>query len=301
MPAKPQRPAGPRVVALLPDPRRVARIRAAFGNDVHVCESHAELLVAIRANDVEIVFVSPPGQPGDHSLTTTVAAIRASRRSAPVIVYGDRSIECVRQLMPLALAGARGVILFDVDDDVASLRRLPVRGTLAGATNALSMALQQVVMPRHLPLFLACIEHVVEPSSATAVARRLEVSRRTLSAWARQAGARGVRSMTSKCRVLVAIEMIRGSDRSLEHIAHELRFSSSAHLHNTVTRYTGKRPRDAAADDLGTWCRRLFTPLSRRIPPPAEKCRPPAEWSRTPNDAILPPTNQAAALRSPLT
>lgn len=263
----------------------MARVRAAFGDQVRFCASAAELLAASRSNDIDLVIVSPHDQHNKLPLTTTVAAIRASRRSAPVIVYGDRGIECVQQLMPLALAGARGVILFDVDDDAASLRRLLVRGTLTGAVNALAMALQQVVTPRHLPLFLACIEHVAEPRPATVVARQLKVSRRTLSTWARQAGARGVRSMTSKCRVLVAIEMIRGSDRSLEHIAHELRFSSSAHLHNTVTRYTGKRPRDAAAADLATWCRRLFIPLS----PPAEMGQPRAEWSSAPNDAILPP------------
>jgi AraC-like DNA-binding protein len=269
-------------------------VRAAFGDQVRFCASSTELLAASRSSDVELVLVPPFDQATKHVLTTTVAAIRASRRSAPVIVYGDRSIECVKQLVPLAHAGARGVILLDVDDDVASLRRLLVRGTLAGAVEALTVAVREMVSARHLPLLLACIEHVVEPPPATVVARQLEVSRRTLSAWARQAGARGVRSLTSKCRVLVAIEMIRGSDRPLEQIAHDLRFASSAHLHNTITRYTGRRPREAAADDLGTWCRRLFT----RSSPPAERLHPPAEWSLTPNDTILPPTNQAVLLRS---
>jgi AraC-like DNA-binding protein len=300
VPAESEQP-GPRVVALVPDRGRMARVRAAFGDQVRFCASSAELLAAGRLKDVELVIVLPHDQTGKHALTTTIAAIRASRRSAPVIVYGDRSIECVKQLMALAHAGARGVILFDVDDDAASLRRLLVRGTLAGAVDALTMALHPIVTPRHLPLFLACLEHVVEPPSAASVARRLNVSRRTLSAWARQAGARGVRSMTSKCRVLVAIEMIRSSDRSLEHVAHELGFSSSAHLHNTVTRYTGKRPRDAAADDLVTWCRRLFTPPPRRTAPAAERDPPPAEWSRTPNDTILTPANQAVVLGSTLT
>lgn len=286
-------------MALLTDQGRASRARAAFGDQVLICESPGQLLVRSRESGVDLVLVGVPGT--ESVLTTAVAAIRASRTSPPVYVFGDRSLECMRLLMPLARAGARGLILRDVDDDVVNLRRLLARGTLADAIETVTIALRQVVSARHLPLFLCCIQQIVEPTTALRVARQLEVSRRTLSAWARQAGARGVRSMTSKCRVLVAIEMIRGSDRSLEHIAHELRFSSSAHLHNTVTRYTGKRPRDAAADDLGTWCRRLFTPLSRRIPPPAEKCRPPAEWSRTPNDAILPPTNQAAALRSPLT
>jgi AraC-like DNA-binding protein len=136
-------------------------------------------------------------------------------------------------------------------------------------------------------LFISCIERVAEPPSAVAVARQLKVSRRTLSAWARQAGARGVRSMTSKCRVLAALEMIRSSDRSIEQVAHELRFASSAHLHNTIRRYTGRRPREAARDDAGFWCRCFFTPS-----PPGENRMPRVEWPAVPNDAILPPTNQ---------
>ena len=261
-------------------------MRAAFGDQASICESSGQLLVRSRARGVELVIVGAPW-PSDASLTTTISAIRASRQSPPVYVFGDRSIECARQLMPLARAGARGVILLDVDDDAASLRRLLVRGKVADAIETVAMAMQQVVSARHLPLFTCCIDHIAEPPSALAVARKLKVSRRTLSAWARQAGARGVRSMTSKCRVLAALEMIRASGRPIEQVAHELRFASSAHLHNTIRRYTGRRPRDAASEDALFWCRHFFAPS-----PPAEIGQPRAEWSNVPNDAILPPTIQ---------
>ena len=286
VPADLTRADGPRVVALLTDQGRASRVRAAFGDQALICESLGHLLVRSRATGVELVIVGAPWPPGA-SLTTTVAAIRASRQSPPVYVFGDRGIECARQLMPLARAGARGLILLDVDDDVTSLRRLLSRGKLGDAIETVTMAMQQTVSARHLPLFACCIERVAEPPSALAVARQLKVSRRTLSAWARQAGARGVRSMTSKCRVLAALEMIRASDRSIEQVAHELRFASSAHLHNTIRRYTGRRPRDAAKDDAGFWCRHFFTPS-----PPGENRQPRAEWPTVPNDAILPPTNQ---------
>jgi AraC-like DNA-binding protein len=286
VPADTTRADGPRVVALLTDQGRTARVRAAFGDQAIICESPGQLLVRSRAKGVELVIVGAINSAGA-SLTTTVAAIRASRQSPPVYVFGDRSIECARQLMALARAGARGLILLDVDDDAASLRRLLSRGKLADAIETTTIATQQVVSARHLPLFICCIQRVAEPPSAVAVARQLKVSRRTLSAWARQAGARGVRSMTSKCRVLAALEMIRASDRSIEQVAHELRFASSAHLHNTIRRYTGRRPRDAARDDALFWCRRFFRPS-----PTAESRQPRAEWSTVPNDAILPPTNQ---------
>jgi AraC-like DNA-binding protein len=67
-----------------------------------------------------------------------------------------------------------------------------------------------------------------------------------------------VRSLASKCRVLTAIELLRDSGRTIEHVAHLLRFASSAHLHNTIRRYAGTVPREAAARDVAFWCRRLF-------------------------------------------
>jgi AraC-like DNA-binding protein len=221
--------------------------------------------------------VVPPLDPLGQALTTTVAAIRASRQGAPVYVYADRSVESLRELMPLARAGARGVVVRDADDDVVSLRRLVARGSFAHALETVTLAVREVVTTRHLPLVLLCLEHVREPLGASAFARRLRVSRRTLSAWALKAGAKGVRSLTSKCRVLAAIEMIRDSGRSIESVAHEMRFSSSAHLHNTVRRYTGLGPREAAARDAVQWCRHLFTnPVAGGVAPASrgKECAP---------------------------
>ncbi len=175
-------------------------------------------------------------------------------------------------MISLARAGARGVIVRDADDDVLSLRRLAARGTFAHALETVTLAVGEVVTTRHLPLVLLCLEHVRDPLDASAFARRLRVSRRTLSAWALKAGAKGVRSLTSKCRVLTAIEMLRDSGRSIESVAHEMRFSSSAHLHNTIRRYTGLGPRDAAARDVVQWCRHLFAePASEGVAPASRR------------------------------
>jgi AraC-like DNA-binding protein len=230
----------------------------AFGDQLEVCQNQPILVAASRGPGVELVVVPARDRLGQ-SLVTTVAAINASRQGAPVYVYADRSAESLRELMPLARAGARGVIVRDEDDDVSSLRSLVARGTFGYALQSVTLAVRDVVATRHLPLVLLCLEHVREPLDASAFARRLRVSRRTLSAWAHKAGARGVRSLASKCRVLIAIEMIRGSARPIESVAHELGFGSSAHLHNTIRRYTGVGPREAAARDAAHWCRDWFT------------------------------------------
>jgi len=230
----------------------------AFGDQLEVCQNQPILVAASRASGIELVVVPPRDRLGQ-SLVTTVAAINASRQGAPVFVYTDRSAESLRELMPLARAGARGVIVRDEDDDVSSLRSLVARGTFAHALETVTFAVRDVIATRHLPLVLLCLEHVREPLGASAFARRLRVSRRTLSSWAQKAGAKGVRSLASKCRVLTAIEMIRAVRRPIESVAHELGFSSSAHLHNTIRRYTGVGPRAAAARDAGHWCRHLFT------------------------------------------
>ena len=128
-------------------------------------------------------------------------------------------------------------------------------------------------------------------------ARRLGVSRRTLSGWAARTGSRGVRPLMSKCRVLVALELLRNSERSIEQVAHTLRFSSSAHLHNTIHRYTGSSPRTAAKHDIEAWCHALLARdrsdagrVTNGIPV-AATIVPRAEWSTAPNDTTLQPRN----------
>lgn len=244
------------VLALSDGATTVQRLQSAFGSQLRTFQSAEALLEASRAADVDLVIV--PWCDRGASLVPTIAAIRASRRNAPVRVYVERSAGCLHALVSLARAGASGVIVRDVDDDVTSLQRLLERGTLVRALETVTHAVRCVVHERHQPLFLLCLEQVEDPPPASEFARRLRVSRRTLSTWARKAGAKGVRSLASKCRVLVAIELIRESNRTLEQVAHLLQFASSAHLHNTIRRYTGVGPRDAAARNVAEWCRLMF-------------------------------------------
>jgi AraC-like DNA-binding protein len=278
-------------------------LRAAFGVDGVECFSAApDLIAASRTERVNLVVIPSRDRTG-RTLVTTVAAIRASRRSPPVYVYTACDEQDIRELMPLALAGCRGLILRDRDDDPAQLRRLVEPGPLPLAIDSVRLAAEQLVPTRYLPLVLYCLEHITESPGAAAMARQLHVSRRTLSTWAAQTGARGVRSLTSICRVLVALEMLRQSGQTIERVAHELGFGSSANLHNAVTRYTRARPREATAIDTATWCRRLLlrrSALAVRasgalLLPPRESTLRRAEWIARPNDAIMPPTDQADA------
>jgi AraC-like DNA-binding protein len=271
------------IIPALAGELRIARLRAAYGALLHPCQTPEQLLTLSRGTAVELAIVSPVESSG---IAMIVAAIRASRRSAPVYIYADRTAASLRAMIPLARAGACGVIVADVDDDVVSLRRLRARGTLARCVDTVTAAVADTVSPRHLPLVLGCLEGVDRAWTALDVARGLSVSRRTLSGWSRSLGARGVRALVVQCRVLVAIEMLRESDRTVEQVAHALSFSSSAHLHNTIKRYTGVRPREALARDVASWCRQLFN----RVPlPPAENRLPLEASTRWPNDRILPP------------
>lgn len=254
------------VLALTVDAAGSARLLAAYGAHLRTFDTPAALLDASRSTDVELVIV-PWHDRDRRSLVATVAAIRASRHSPPVRIYLERSAECLHALVSLSRAGASGVIVRDIDDDALSLRRVLER-SLTRAEEVVSLAVQRVVHERHQPLVLLCLEHVADPLSATEVARRLRVSRRTLSTWARRAGAKGMRSLASKCRVLVALEVMRDSRRSLEQVAHELQFASSAHLHNTIRRYTGCAPREAVALDTNEWCRRLLAAPGERLASP---------------------------------
>ena len=264
-------------MALVPEPERVARIRAAFGDGCRVLQSAPELIGISRNQHVEFVIISTLDY-HKRPLSTAVAAIRASRSSPPVCVYTDRSAESLRELIPLARAGARGVIIAGIDDTPATLRALLALRTREQVVTTVTMAAIDVLRPRYAPLVVHCLEHIGDPPSAVAFARSLCVSRRTLTAWANSAGVRGIRALTSRCRVLVAIEMLRDRRRSVEDVALELQFSSSAHLHNTIRRYTGLRPREGLSRDTATWCEQLFPTACVRPPPPEESRPPPAEW-----------------------
>ena len=270
----------------------MARLRAAFGDDCHAAESQPALIRVSRLPGVKLVVVSPfDGE--KRSLATAVAAIRASRASPPVHVYADRSIECVREILELAQAGARGLILAGIDDDALRLRRLLEGGTLDQAVDTVRATAREKLNPRYAPLVARCLENITEPLSATTFARSLGVRRRTLTSWAESAGVRGIRSLTSRCRVLVAIEMLRCPQQSIEQVALSLGFSSSAHLHNTIKRYTGHRPRETVNCGSVEWFDVLFHSACVRSRPPEESRPPPAEWSQQPNGETFHPDHAA--------
>jgi hypothetical protein len=143
------------ILALSDEPSRVARLRAAWGNALQACDTQIDLVVASRTTGVALVVVPTRDRHGQ-SLATTVAAIRASRQNAAVYVYAERSADSMRELLALAIAGARGVIVRDVDDDPASLRQLLDRGSLTRAIETITLAVQQVVPLRQRPLVLLC-------------------------------------------------------------------------------------------------------------------------------------------------
>jgi AraC-like DNA-binding protein len=271
---------------MVSEPEHARRLRAAFGDQCRVFDSAADLIAASRNQHVQLVVIAAVDcHKRPHS--TAVSAIRASRRSPSVYVYTDRSIEAVRALVPLAHAGARGVIIAGADDDVTSLRRLLESNSLDQVVATVTIAALEVVKPRYAPLIAYGLEHAGNPPTAETFARAMSVSRRTLTAWATSAGARGVRALTSRCRVLVATEMLRDRRRSVEEVALELQFSSSAHLHNTMKRYTGLRPREGVSRDAASWCAALFPTACGERTPVEESRPPPAEWSITPNGATF--------------
>jgi AraC-like DNA-binding protein len=269
------------VLSLCNDAAETSRLQSAFGARLTTFASPELLLDASRGPGVELVIL-PWRDRGGGSLVATVAAIRASRRSAPVAIYADRSAECLHALVALSRAGATGAIVRDVDDEVIRLQRLIDRDCLTRAREVVTHAVERVAHHRHLPLFLLCLERIDDPPDAAEYARRLHVSRRTLSEWARRAGANGVRSLTARCRVLVAIELIRESGGTLEQVAHQLNFASAAHLHNTVRRYCQCPPGRAAEHDAAHWCQVLFRSAPTRASPIPR---------RLPEKVVLPPRN----------
>lgn len=240
------------IIALVTAELRVDRLQSAFGRLLCTCPCQQVVVRTARAG--ASVVILPPRDASGHPLSATIAALHVWEPALPIYVYSDRSVEAIRALLPLAKAGVTGIIIRDVDDDPPNLRRLLLNTDIVRVVHALSEAVTATIPTPAQSVALYCLGHVTESLDARQMARAFGVSQRTLTNWATRCGARGVRGLISRCRVLVVLGLLEAGTHSIERVAFDLRFGSSSELHNMVRRYTGGSPSAAARKGISFWC-----------------------------------------------
>lgn len=221
--------------------------------------AHTEVKGALREAARALLIVEPIDINGEHA-ADLMAALHANSGLISSAVYYDPKRYRPIELLRLGAAGMQNVILRGADDDPRALRGLlhpdvnrRLLGRLLSAGPVLPDRLQRVLT--------WCFEERGSVEKAGALARRLGVSRRTLTNWAVRAGFRGMRGFTSRCRAVHAIGYAVETGLPIEAVALELGFNSAAHLSALVRRSTGLPIRAAIrAHDFREWCHTLLRP-----------------------------------------
>jgi len=247
------------VLGLLHDHRAISCFHRAFGAHFLSRPLLSGFDEVAETCDPRVIVVEPwdvTGQP----TAPFVHRIVHRRPDLRVVVYSNTSERAVHELVALIKAGAEQLVVRCADDDPVSLRRWVALDPLETAVHCLVQTAQGIVPARLLPLVQHCLEDVGASSPLEDVARKLGGCRRTLSKRAHSVGLRGVRAVRMRCRLLVAIELLRRHSFSAEQAALRVGFSSVAHLRRAMTHHTGKALREVMTRPSTTyWCARLFT------------------------------------------
>lgn len=247
------------ILGISADSIGIARLREAYGSQLRVLATATELEREMRRKVAELIVVEPWDSAGQPT-APAIRALHAEQHWPPVAAYVDRRRESLHELVQLVRAGATELVLRDVDDSASALRRLE-RASAVSAIAADAIAIARAIVPMPLlPSVQHCLAHVREQLTARQIATAMGYQRRTLTQRAENAGLRGLRDVSARCRLVVAIGLILRAGQSTEQVALSLGFGSGSALHNMLKRHTGLRPKEIAVHgDLRFWCQRLLS------------------------------------------
>ena len=191
-----------RIVALLPHGSLQALQRSAGPSDAVTCVSGMlSLTRMVRARNVDAVVIDP-AELNEAEWTRAGRLLQSAR--TPVLVYASLDPVSVRRVLSASALGSHEVLLRNIDDDPAAIRRRlqslgepapPARllSTLAGRIERLPPVLQGVTVP------LFCSGPVAR--WADGVARQASVPRRSVDRWMFRAGLAGTAALLDAARL----------------------------------------------------------------------------------------------------
>lgn len=236
------------VAALLRTDESRARMREAIagGATLHVCTQAGELarMVGCCAADALIV------EPRDASGARVVQAVRSIRRQYPhvaIAVYCPLDAESARDLVDLIKSGADELVIRGYDDPALWVERRKRAVMWRQAALALLGRVCQFLDEDSRSIITYCLELAPQVPTVGGAADAIGVHRKTLVNRLSAAGLPSPRVLVSWCRLLVAVELIEHSGRSVESIAHAMGFGSGAALRKMCRRYTGLRTPELSA------------------------------------------------------
>ena len=248
------RVARPAVLALLRDRDAAARVSDALrpgvpgappqaGASVRCVTTVRAFAEALAGRSYALVIVDARDADGIPT-EETVRTLRQRHPDVPVIGHAAARSGLASDALALARAGVHELVIAGIDDAAAALRAALARAARRSAAERILADVAAVVPADAIPLVRYCLEHAAAAPTVPEIARALGVSRQTLAARLRAAGAPGPRELSLWCRLLLAAELLAGGGRTVDQVALTFDFPSANALRNALRRHADLGPAD---------------------------------------------------------
>ena len=230
----------PLIAALLVASDTTARMRSAIQPIGQLCRATtwAELRALVSDRSVHAALIEPTDQNGE-TADAFLRHLRVLKPWLPVLGYCHTGPSGAREIVAMMRAGVEDVILRDVDDSAASLRRLLADAEHARIAKHAFERLKPHIAPSAASLLAACLTLAHAPATVDQLALHLGVHRKTLVNRAAAARLPSPGSLISWCRLIHAAYLLRRADRTVEQVALMLEYGSGTALRLMFRRYLG--------------------------------------------------------------
>lgn len=230
------------VVALLTDVALRLRLAEALKgiSPPPECVAHVrDARLRLAVGDVRLLVVGLRDA-GEHPTAPFVAEVRRQLPSVAVVAYCANAGGTSDDVLAFGRAGAHNLVLRGIDDE-----RHSFRAALGVAEQRCTAALVYERVRDQLPEGVAPLVSLYlradgEPPTVARAADLLGVHRKTLVNRLAAAGCPTPRALRTWCRLFVASRLLEEPGRTVESIALQLDFETTAGLRNALKRYTGR-------------------------------------------------------------
>ncbi len=229
---------GRSIAALVTDKVMRARLAGALDGlaDVTFHEQAFELTEAVSILRPTAVIIQLRDRHAA-AMVPTIRLLRAKFPSIPVFAYVQLSCEGVHDLVEAAQAGISDALVYEVDDSSFALRRALARATAIAVEERVLAEIRPLVPASLDQCFTYCVHHTDRPLSVSALARALDVHRKTVVHRLSTAGLPAPSVIIGWCRLMQAASRLEDVGRPVEQVAYELDFPSGPSLRNMLKRY----------------------------------------------------------------
>ncbi|HEX6533115.1 MAG TPA: helix-turn-helix domain-containing protein [Gemmatimonadaceae bacterium] len=232
-----------RIVALAVTDELEARLRTALPEhaDVRICRTLGQLGALVMALQPAVILLEVMDGEGER-LAPHARWLRETFPSTPIVACCALSGATAHDILTLAKAGVTDLALRGFDN---------IAGIIASAVHATSMesvaarVMRQLgpALPRRVrPVVEYCLANAKASITVDEIAAALGMPRKTLARQLAQAGLPSPKRLVAWGRVFIAAQMMQDQARSIDRIAQDLDFPSTAALRKLLRRLTGFSP-----------------------------------------------------------